>query len=39
MPLRVATLKGDTAIAQVLAQNGADATIPVSRLCHEHNGT
>lgn len=27
-PLHVATLNGDTAIAQVLAQNGADATIP-----------
>lgn len=27
-PLHVATLNGDTAIAQVLAQSGADATIP-----------
>ena len=37
-PLHVATLNGDTAIAQVLAQSGADATIPVCiQSMHEHH--
>ena len=30
-PLHIATLNGDTEIAEVLAQNGADSTIPVSK--------
>ena len=39
-PLHVATLNGDTAIAQVLAQSGADATIPVCiQSMHEHHCT